>query len=85
MRNDKDEERRELGAAGWKPEEREGETIWQHPENGFWYPQGVAIAMLREGAGADVPMEPEGGTRSAREAPPERGSDRRPYEEPRTP
>lgn len=61
MSNERDEERRELLAAGWEPEERDGETVWRNPESGFWYPQGVAIAMLREGVDPDVPKEPEGG------------------------
>jgi hypothetical protein len=85
VRNERDEDRRELEAAGWRSKEREGKTVWQHPENGLWYPEGVAIAMLREGADADVPIGPEGSTQSPREALPERGSDRRPYEEPGTP
>lgn len=62
MRYDKDDELRELEAAGWRPEERVGEIVWQNPESGYWYPQGVAIAMLREGANSgDIPKEPEGG------------------------
>ena len=55
------EEGRELEAAGWEPQEREDGTVWRNPENGLWYPQGQAIAMLREGADPDVPLEPEGG------------------------
>ncbi len=88
MATDKDDERRELEAAGWRPEEREDETVWQHPGSGFWYPQGVAIAMLREGADAgDFPKrEPEGGARFAREDTlPGKRSDRRPYDDPKTP
>jgi hypothetical protein len=54
-------ERDELVAAGWEPEEREGETVWRNPENDLWYSQGVAIAILREGADTDVPLGPEGG------------------------
>jgi hypothetical protein len=54
------EERRELEAAGWGPREREDGTVWRHPENGLWYPQGQATAMLREGADPDVPLGPEG-------------------------
>jgi len=81
-RDERDEDRRELEVAGWRSKEREGETVWQHPESGLWYPEGVAIAMLREGANADVPLDLEGGTQASSEALPERGSDRRPYEEP---
>ena len=55
------EERRELEAAGWEPEERKDGTVWRNPENSLWYPQGQAIAMLREGADPDVPLQPEGG------------------------
>jgi hypothetical protein len=55
-------ERRVLEAAGWRSEDRAGETVWQNPESGYWYPQGVAIAMIREGANpGEVPKEPEGG------------------------
>lgn len=63
MAGGRDDERRELEAAGWEPEERGGETVWRNPNSGLWYPQGVAIAMLREGADpGDVPKETEGGT-----------------------
>ena len=55
------DERRELLAAGWESEEREGETVWRNPKNDLWYPQGVAVALLREGADTDVPLRPEGG------------------------
>ena len=55
------EERRELAAAGWEPEEREDGTVWRNPASGLWYSQGQAIVMLREGANPDVPLEPEGG------------------------
>jgi hypothetical protein len=54
------DERRELEAAGWEPEEREGETVWRNPENGLVYPQGVAIAMVREEVDPDIPKGPEG-------------------------
>jgi len=76
-------EQRELKAAGWKPKERKGETVWRNPESGLWYPQGVAISLLREGVDLeDFPRrEPEGDTRHAREdALPEKGTDRRPYD-----
>lgn len=51
--------------ASWRPPagNRGGETVWRNPESGFWYPQGVAIALLREGVDpGDVPKEPEGPT-----------------------
>ncbi len=55
-------ERLELLGAGWIPQEHPEETVWKHPESGYLYPQGVAIAMLREGADpGDVPYGPEGG------------------------
>lgn len=80
------EERRELEAAGWEPKEREDETVWKNPKSGYWYPQDVAISLLREGVDAgDIPLGPEGGTQAPRETPPEKGSDRRPYEEPKAP
>jgi hypothetical protein len=62
-RIDKDAEQRELEAAGWERMEREGKIIWRNPKSGFLYPQGAAIALLREGVDAgDVPKGPEGGT-----------------------
>ena len=62
MSDERNGERLELEAAGWRPEDRYGETVWQNPESGFWYPQGVAVTILREGAETDVPLKPEGGT-----------------------
>ena len=55
------DERRELEAAGWEPEERGGQTVWWNLETGFVYPQGVAIAIVQERADPDVPLSPEGG------------------------
>lgn len=56
--SDNNDERRELEAAGWRSKECAGEAVWQNPKSGYWYPQGVAIAMLREGANAgEVPKE----------------------------
>ena len=55
------EDRRELEAAGWKRLERsDGKDVWLDPDNGFMYPQAVAIAMVRKGKEADVPSDPEG-------------------------
>ena len=50
MAGKRGDERRELEAAGWEPEEREGETVWKNPANGLLYPQGQAAAIVREGA-----------------------------------
>ena len=50
MTGERDDERRELEAAGWEPEEREGETVWKNPANGLLYPQGQAVVIVREGA-----------------------------------
>jgi hypothetical protein len=61
MRNEENRKHRELEAAGWEPGERYGEPIWRNPTNGYWYPQDIAVSMLREGADADVPLELEGG------------------------
>ena len=61
MNYGKNTERQELEAAGWEAEEREGETVWRNPENGLVYPQGVAVAMVREGVDPDVPKGSEGG------------------------
>ena len=55
------EDRRELEAAGWERLERsDGKDVWLDPDNGFMYPQAVAVAMVREGKEADVPSDPEG-------------------------
>lgn len=60
-RIDKEAEQRELEAAGWERIEREGKIVWRNPESGFLYPQGAAIALVREGANLDdVPKGPEG-------------------------
>jgi hypothetical protein len=54
-------ERCELEAAGWEPVVRcEGKIVWRSPGSGYLYPQGVGIAMVREGAATEVPLEPEG-------------------------
>ena len=49
MAGKRDDERRELEAAGWEPEEREGETVWKNPASGLLYPQGQAVAGYRQG------------------------------------
>ena len=59
---DKEAEQRELEAAGWVRIERQGKVVWRNPESGYLYPQGVAIALVRERADArDLPKGPEGG------------------------
>jgi hypothetical protein len=57
-----EQDRRELEAAGWERLERsDGKDVWLDPDNGFMYPQAVAVAMVREGKeAADVPRDPEG-------------------------
>lgn len=60
MNYERNNERQELEAAGWEPEERVGGAVWRNPENGLVYPQGVAIAMVREEVDPDVPKGPEG-------------------------
>ena len=61
-RIDKEVEQRELESAGWEKIEREGKVAWRNPKSGFLYPQGTAIALVREGADlGDLPRQPEGG------------------------
>jgi len=43
------EEWRELEMAGWEPEECEGGIIWCNPNDGYWYDELRAIALLKEG------------------------------------
>jgi len=40
---------RKLKIAGWKPKERCGKTIWQSPQNGFWYSQEMALRLSESG------------------------------------
>ena len=58
---DKEAEQRELEAAGWERIERAGKIVWRNPKSGYLYPQGAAIALVRENVDHDVPKEPEGG------------------------
>ena len=39
-----------LKAAGWKPEESAGVTIWRNPIDRHWYDELRALAMLTEEA-----------------------------------
>jgi hypothetical protein len=56
-----EQDRRELEAAGWERLERsDGKDVWLDPDNGFMYPQAVAVAMVREGKEADVSRDPDG-------------------------
>ena len=41
-------EQHELETAGWERLERQGKVVWRSPESGHLYPQGVAVARLRE-------------------------------------
>jgi hypothetical protein len=60
-RNERDEQRRELEAAGWELVERGGgKTIWRNPLSGRLYPQSVAITMVREGPGPRIVDEAPG-------------------------
>ncbi len=40
-----------LVAASWTLKERLGKTIWQRPQNGFWYSQEMASRLLENGGG----------------------------------
>ena len=62
MAGERDDERRELEAAGWEPEERKGESVWKNPANGLLYPQGQAVAIVREGADPAGPENRESRT-----------------------
>jgi hypothetical protein len=60
-RNERDEQRRELEAAGWElVEHGGGKTIWRNPLSGRLYPQSVAITMVREGPGPRIVDEAPG-------------------------
>ena len=62
MNNGQDTERLLLERAGWERLDHEGETVWRNPVSGLVYPQGIAVAIVREGADPDVPLGPEGGS-----------------------
>ncbi len=40
-----------LVAAGWTRKERLGKSIWQSPQNGFWYSREMASRLLESGGG----------------------------------
>jgi hypothetical protein len=59
--NERDEQRRELEAAGWELVERGGgKSIWRNPLSGRLYPQSVAITMVREVPGPRIVDEAPG-------------------------
>lgn len=43
----KDDEERALEAAGWEPENVDGDTYWRRPDSGSLYPRGAAYDVLR--------------------------------------
>ena len=53
--NEQDREHMELRAAGCEPVERGGVSIWQSPDNGYYYSQEVAVGTVREGTKPYVP------------------------------
>ncbi len=57
-------ERRELVSAGWEPKDAEGTVVWRNPENGYFYPHGLAFRLMREQAGdhglEEGPRRPRG-------------------------
>jgi hypothetical protein len=48
--NEQDRKQMELRAAGWESKKRGQKTIWESPDNGFYYSQEMAIEIVREGA-----------------------------------
>jgi hypothetical protein len=46
--NDTYAERLELVSAGWEPRDAEGTVVWRSPANGYFYPQGLAVRLMRE-------------------------------------
>lgn len=43
-----DPEGRKLRAAGFKPKERGGKTIWQRPDTGFWVSLEMALHLSED-------------------------------------
>jgi hypothetical protein len=56
-RNDTYAERVELVGAGWEPRDAEGTVVWRSPANGYFYPQGLAVRLIREQPGDHGPEE----------------------------
>ena len=48
-------ERGELVGAGWEPKDAEGTVVRRNPANGYFYPHGLAVRLMREQAGDDGP------------------------------
>jgi hypothetical protein len=44
---------RQLIETGWKPKERCGKTIYQSPQNGCWYSEEIALALLSDAKNND--------------------------------
>jgi hypothetical protein len=60
-RYEKEEQWRELEAAGWELVERGGgKTIWRNPQSGRLYPQSVAITLVRKGPSLRIVDEAPG-------------------------
>src|SRR5215212_7986687 len=55
-RNERDDERQELEAAGWEAKGRGAKTIWRRPADGRWYAHHQALEMHRK---AEVDSEEE--------------------------
>ncbi len=55
--NDTYAERRQLVGAGWEPRDAEGTVVWRNPANGYFYPQWVAVRLMREQSGDHGPEE----------------------------
>ena len=55
--NDTYAERGELVGAGWEPRDAEGTVVWRSPANGYFYPQWVAVRLMREQSGDHGPEE----------------------------
>jgi hypothetical protein len=59
-------ERGELIDAGWEPKDAEGTVVWRNPANGYFYPHGLAVRLMREQADdhgpEQGPRKPGGGS-----------------------
>jgi hypothetical protein len=50
-RTPRSEDERRLLSAGWKPKERFGPSIWEPPDNGFYFSEETALHILNQGKG----------------------------------